>query len=116
MLARFLDDVSEGHLISPRLMAERLHMPMTRLSKLAHVNRNALAAQPASHKVQEGLGEIAQIIAKASELTRDDARAIIWFKHQPIAGYGMTAEKLVEMGRADLVLEHLERIDEGVYS
>lgn len=116
MLARFLDDVTDGHLISPRRMAERLHVPMTRLSKLAHVNRNALAAQPGSHKVQEGLSDIAQIISKAAELTRDDARAIVWFKHQPIAGYGMTAEKLVEMGRADLVLEHLERIDEGVYS
>ena len=116
MLARFLEDVTDGDLISPRRMAERLRVPMTKLSKLAHVNRNALADQPASMKVQAKLGEIAQVIAKASELTGDDSRAIIWFKHQPITGYGMTAERLVEIGRADLVLEHLERIDEGVYS
>lgn len=116
MLASFLDGIRDGNMIAPRRMAERLRVPMTRLSELAHVNRNALTAQAGSNKVQAGLSDVAQIIAKASEMSGDEGRAIIWFRHQPIAAFGMTAEKLVETGHARLVLEHLSRMEEGVYS
>jgi hypothetical protein len=116
MLASFLEDVREGDMIAPRRMAQRLRVPLTRLSKLAHVNRNALTSQAGSSRVQAGLSEVAQIIAKASELSGDEGRAIVWFRHQPIAAFGMTAEQMVEKGHAALVLEHLARMEEGVYS
>ena len=116
MLANFLDDIRDGDMIAPRRLAERLRVPMTRLSKLAHVNRNTLSAKAGSPVVQERLGEIARIIAKAAELSGDEGRAIIWFRHQPIAGFGSTAEELVEDGHAELVMEHLERMESGVYS
>lgn len=116
MLAAFLDDIRDRDMIAPRRMAERLRLPMSRLAKLAHVNRNTMAAKPESPAVQAKLGEIARIIARAAELSGDEGRAIIWFKHQPITGFGKTAEELVEMGRADAVLEDLEREAEGVYS
>lgn len=116
MLATFLDDIRDGDLIAPRRLADRLRLPMTRLSKLAHLNRNTMAAKPESPAVQEKLGQIARIIARAAELAGDEGRAIIWFKHQPIPGFGQTAEALVEEGHADLVLEDLERMAEGVYS
>jgi uncharacterized protein (DUF2384 family) len=115
MLANFLETVSENNLIMPKRMAERLCVRMTSLAKLAHLNRNSFA-KPASPIVQERLGEIARIIAKAAELTEDEGKAIIWFRHQPIVGFGMTAEQLVEQGHAKLVLEHLDRMKEGVYS
>lgn len=116
MLAAFLDDIRDGDLIAPRRMAERLRLPMTRLAKLAHVNRNTLAAKPESPAVQAKLGEIARIIARAAELSGDEGRAIIWFKHQPITGFGKTAEELVEMGHADAVMWTLESMEEGVYA
>lgn len=116
MLAAFLDDIRDHDMITPRRMAERLRLPMSRLAKLAHVNRNTMAARPESPAVQAKLGEIARIIARAAELAGDEGRAIIWFKHQPIIGFGKTPEELVEMGRADLVMEDLEREVEGVYS
>jgi uncharacterized protein (DUF2384 family) len=117
MLAAFLDDVRDGHLIAPKRMAERLCVPMTRLSKLAHVNRNALTAQANSPKVQASLSEIARIIARAAELAGDEDRAIIWFRHQPIVGFsGKTAEDLVAEGHADAVLWHLDSLDAGVYA
>lgn len=116
MLASFLDDIRDGDMIAPRRMAERLRLPLTRLSRLAHVNRNTLTARPESPAVQAKLGEIARIIARAAELSGDEGRAIIWFRHQPIAGFGSTAEDLVEEGHSELVMEHLERMAAGVYS
>lgn len=116
VLAAFLDDIRDGDLIAPRRLAERLRVPMTRLSKLAHVNRNTMASKPGSPAVQAKLGEIARIITRAAELSGDEGRAIIWFKHQPIVGFDLTAEQLVEMGHADAVLEDLEREAAGVYS
>ena len=116
MIAAFLDDIRDHDLIAPRRLAERLRLPMSGLAKLAHLNRNTMAARPQSPAVQAKLGEIARIITRAAELAGDEGRAIIWFKHQPIPGWSRTAEELVEQGHADAVLEDLERMAAGVYS
>ena len=116
MLAAFLDDIRDDDIILPRRLAERLRLPMTRLAKLAHLNRNTMTARPESPAVQAKLGEIARIIARAAELSGDEGRAIIWFKHQPLPGWGRTAEQLVEDGKADGVLWSLEGMEAGVYS
>lgn len=116
MLAAFLDDIRDQDIILPRRLAERLRLPMTRLAKLAHLNRNTMSARPESPAVQEKLGQIARIVARAAELSGDEGRAVIWFRHQPIPGFGRTAEELVEDGHADLVLEDLERMADGTYS
>lgn len=116
MLASFLDTIRDGDMIAPRRMAERLRVPMTQLSKLAHVNRNTLADRPGSPAVQARLGQIARIITRAADLSGDEGRAIIWFRHQPIPGFGnKTAEELVEAGQGDAVMWMLESMDEGVY-
>ena len=75
-----------------------------------------MTAKPESPAVQAKLGQIAAVIARAAELSGDESRALIWFKHMPLVGFGKTAEQLVEAGHADLVLEDLERMAEGVYS
>ena len=116
MLAAFLDDIRDADMIAPRRMAERLRLPMSRLAKLAHLNRNTMAARPESPAVQAKLGEIARIIARAADLAGDEGRAIIWFKHQPIAGFGKTAEELVEEGHAEAVMGTLESMDQGSYA
>lgn len=116
MLAAFLDDIRDHDMIAPRRMAERLRLPMARLARLAHVNRNTMAAKPESPAVQAKLGEIAWIIARAAELSGDEGKAIIWFRHQPIAGFGKTAEELVEAGHADAVLWMLDTMEQGVYA
>src|SRR3546814_18566568 len=116
MLTAFLDDIRDGDLIAPRRMAERLRLPMTRLSRIAHLNRNTMTAHPASPTVQAKLGEIARIITRAAELAGDEGRAIIWFRHQPIPGFGKTAEEPVEEGKAAAVLWNRKSVVEGVYS
>ena len=116
MLAVFLDDIRDHDMIAPRRMAERLRLPISQLAKLARVNRNTMTATPGSPAVQAKLGEIARIIARAADLAGDEGRAIIWFKHQPIPGFGKTAEQLVESGHAAAVFEDLERMAEGIYA
>lgn len=117
MLASFLDSVRDGDMIAPRRMAERLRVPMTSLARMTHLNRNTLAAKAGSPAVQTKLGEIARIIARAAELSGDEGRAIIWFRHQPITGFdGKTAEQLVEEGHATAVTWHLEGLANGTYA
>ena len=116
MLATFFDDIRDHDLIAPRRLAARLRLPMSRLAKIAHVNRNTMAARPDSPAIQAKLGQIAQILSAAGALMEDEGRAVIWFKFQVITGFGKTAEQLVEEGHGDLVLEDLERLAEGVYS
>ena len=116
MLAAFFDDIRDRDMIAPRRLAERLRLPMSGLAKLAHLNRNTMTAKPHSPAVQAKLGQIAGIIARAAELSGDEARAIIWFKHMPIAGFGKTAEALVEEGHADAVMWTLDSMEAGVYA
>ena len=116
MLAAFFDDIRDQDLIAPRRLAERLRLPMSRLAKIAHVNRNTMTARPESPAVQAKLGEIARIITKAAELSGDEAKALIWFKHQSVTGFGKTAEQLVEEGQAGAVLWALEGMEQGVYA
>ncbi|WP_440980253.1 hypothetical protein ACQHGV_16545 (plasmid) [Sphingomonas pseudosanguinis] len=92
MLAAFLDDIRDHDMIAPRRMAERLRLRLAKLTKLAQINRNTMASSPA---VQARLGEIAQIITRAAELSGDEGRAIIWFRRQPLPGFGKTPEQLV---------------------
>ena len=116
MLATFIEDIRVNDMIAPRRLAERLRLPVGRLARVARVNRNTMSAKPESPAIQAKLGEIAQIIARAAELCDDEGAAVIWFKFQPITGFGKTAEQLVEEGYAHLVLEDLEREAEGAYS
>ena len=116
MLATFLDDVRDQDLIAPRRLAERLRLSLSRLAQIAHVNRNTMSARPESPAVQAKLAQIARIIARAAELSGDEGKAVIWFKHQPITGFGKTAEQLVESGNADAVLWALDGMEQGVYA
>lgn len=116
MLTQFLESVRDGDLIAPRRMAARLRVPLTSLAKMARLNRNTLAANSGSAVVQDKLGEIARIIARAADLTGDEGRAIIWFRHQPIVGFGSTAEQLIVEGHAAAVLAYLDDLENGVYA
>jgi uncharacterized protein (DUF2384 family) len=117
MLTNFLSAVQDGNMIAPKRMAAELRIPMTELAKMARVNRNTLATKAGSAAVQAGLGTIARIISKASDMAGDEGRAIIWFRHQPITGFdGKTAEELVEQGRAGDVIWYLESLENGAYA
>ena len=117
MLTTLLADIRERDFVSPRLMSRRLRLPLTDLAKLAHLHRNTLSQRPDSPLVQKSLEPVVKILAAAEQLTGDPDRAIVWFRHQPIAGHnGRTALELVEAGHADAVLAHLEDLRDGAYA
>ncbi|HEY4042419.1 MAG TPA: hypothetical protein VGM32_11335, partial [Rhodopila sp.] len=97
MLTALLQDIRERDFVSPQRMSRRLRLPLGELAKLAHLHRNTLAKHPDSPVVQRNLEPIVRILTVAEELTGDADRAIVWFRHQPIAGHdGRTALELVE--------------------
>ncbi|MBM3578154.1 MAG: DUF2384 domain-containing protein [Alphaproteobacteria bacterium] len=120
MLSAFLDQVTDrrGGFISPQRVSAALHVPLAKIARLAKVHRNTLAQHPDSPVVQKRLGDIARIITMATELLGgEQGRAIVWFKHQPLAGFdGRTAEELVASGHSDAVLAHLDLLREGSYA
>lgn len=119
MLSPFLTGVMEPQngTISPHRLSNVLHLSLVELSALAQLHRNTLTRNPESPEVQQRLGEIARIIAIASELVQDEQRAIVWFRHQPLSGFdNKTAQELVTAGHADAVIEHLAMLSDGVYA
>lgn len=64
------------------------------------------------------LGDVMRILTAASDMMNQDlAKAAIWFRHQPLAGFdGQTAEELVAAGHAQAVLTHLAMLRDGVYA
>ena len=117
LLTALLADIRERDFVSPQRMSRRLRLPLADLAKLAHIHRNTLTKRPDSQLVQKSLEPVVRILAAAEQLTGDPDRAIIWFRHQPIAGHdGRTALQLVEAGHADAVLAHLEDLRDGSYA
>ena len=117
MLNTFVESVRDHDAISPVRLSERLKMPIARLAKLARLHRNTLSINPDSDAAQERLGEITRIVANAAELSGDEGRAIVWFRHQPLPGFGgQTAEELVTEGHGTAVIAYLAGLRDGVYA
>ena len=102
--------------LSARRVAEKLGLPLSDLAILIGVARTTLTAKTGARKVDGALSPLVRIFAMATEMAGDDGRAAIWFKHQPIVGFGRTAEELVEDGHADAVMWTLESMEQGVYA
>jgi len=120
VLSPFLKSVTEpgAGVISPKRFGEALHLPLSELARLANVHRNTMAQSPASPIVQQRLGVVARIVTAAADMLGDDTpRAVVWFLHQPLAGFdGRTAAELTADGHAAAVIEHLEMLRDGVYA
>jgi uncharacterized protein (DUF2384 family) len=116
MLSPLLAEVEDRGLLSPKRVSERLRVPVAQLARLARLHRNTLS-HPESALVQTRLGEIVTILAKAAELGGDPDKAVVWFRHQPIAAFGnQTAEELVAAGHGEAVLGHLDDLRDGAYA
>lgn len=103
--------------LSARRVAERLGLTMSELARLVGVARNTLTAKGGARKVDAALSPVVRILAMAGDMAGGEDRAAIWFKHQPIPGWGgKTAYDLVREGKADKVLAYLEAVRSGVYA
>ena len=113
--ARFGD--GQSAFLSARRVADQLGVTLAELAKLIGVARNTLTAKSSARKVDGALSNVVRILSMASEMAGDDNRAVIWFKHQPIPGWGgKTAFDLVGEGKSGEVLTYLEAVRSGVYA
>lgn len=111
-----MTDEREG-VLRPERMAALLRMSMSDLASLTGLHRNTLTMRPQAPAVQGKIGMIARILASAAELSGSEGKAIVWFRHQPLAGFdGRTAAELVAAGQSNAVLAHLEMLRDGVYA
>lgn len=103
--------------IDPKRLGDMLHMTQSEVADLAGVHRTTLARNPGSPKVQAELGPIATILSRASDMGGGLAKAVIWFRHQPIAAFGYKrAVDIGQGGEADQVLRWLDALEDGAYA
>lgn len=99
--------------ISPKRFSAALGIQVANLAGLAGVHRNTLR-NPASERLQDKLREMVRVIAAAGALTGDMAKAIYWYRNEPIADYDhKTAAELVAEGHSDAVMAHLRDLENG---
>lgn len=119
MLANFIQSVMapKSSAIDPTRLSTRLRINLSTLSVVANLHRNTLQRNPHAPLAQQRLGHIVKIIARAEDMLGDEARAIAWFRFQPLAGFDRkTAEELVAAGQAEAVLKHLETLEHGGFA
>ena len=103
--------------LSAQRIASALHIGIAELARLSGVSRATLSRMPVTSAADRALSPIARILAMAGEMTGSVERASIWFKHQPLPGWGgATSRDLVAEGKASSVLAYLEATRAGVYS
>lgn len=103
--------------LSARRVSEKLGLPLADLAAMIGVARSTLTAKSGARKVDGALSPLVRIIAMAAQMAGDEGRAAIWFKHQPLPGWGgKTALDLVREGKGATVLDYLESVRAGVYS
>jgi hypothetical protein len=103
--------------LSARRVSETLGVSLSELAALIGVARTTLTAKTGARRVDSALSPLVRIIAMAADMAGDEGRAAIWFKHQPLPGWGgRTAFDLVRDGKAGTVLDYLESVRAGVYA
>ena len=115
MTSRFVESLREPRTpyISPKRLSAALGVQVANLAALSDVHRNTLR-NPGSERVQTKLREMVKAITAAAAVTDDIAKAIYWFRNEPIADYGhKTAAELVADGRLEAVLSYLRDLENG---
>ncbi|WP_168220275.1 antitoxin Xre/MbcA/ParS toxin-binding domain-containing protein [Azospirillum thermophilum] len=119
LLGPALEAVAEpgGRHLDPRRLIELTGMRVQELAALAGVDRNTIARNPHSPKVQEAVGEVVRLLESATEVAGDLDRALLWYRHQPIEAYRFrTPAELVADGHAEAVMAYLDDLRHGTYA
>ncbi|GEO40606.1 hypothetical protein SAE02_47540 [Skermanella aerolata] len=107
----------EGRYLDPRRFLNLTGMQVQDLAALAGVDRNTVARNPRSPKVQNAVGAVVRLLESATEVAGDLNRALLWYRHQPIEAYRFqTPAELVAKGHADAVVAYLDDLRHGTYS
>ncbi len=100
--------------LSPGRVGALFGLRVQDLAERAHVHRNTPTARPNAPQLQRYLQEIIRVLAAATAMTGDEARAVFLLRNEPLAAFGYkTADTLVQEGRADAVVAYLESLAGG---
>lgn len=108
------DDVSAAPILSPKRFSQALHMDLQTLAGQAHVHRNTINRAPESESVQRFLREAVRVLRAATDINKDVASAIFWYRNEPLPIFAYkTAEQLVVDGRSEDVLRYVASLEAG---
>jgi uncharacterized protein (DUF2384 family) len=122
MATTFVDPVigglaGEGAGLDPKRLADMLHMTMGEVADLIGVHRTTLSRNAMSPDIQARMGPIATILSRAGDMAGNADRAILWFRHQPIAAFGQKrAVDVVAGGEASALLAWFDALEDGAYA
>jgi len=107
----------EGRYLDPRRLLDLTGMQVQDLAALAGVDRNTVARNPHSPRIQDAVSTVVRLLESATEVAGDMNRALLWYKHQPIEAYRFqTPAELVAKGQADAVIAYLDDLRHGTYA
>jgi len=108
------DPDSTAPLLSPKRFSQALHIDLQTLAEQARVHRNTITRAPGSRGVQNHLREALRVIKAATDLNGDLARALFWYRNEPLSAFGYkTAEQLLSEGRTEDLLRFLSSLEAG---
>jgi len=101
--------------LSPRRIGDALGLPVQSLAERARVSRNTPTARPQNEHLQQYLRDVVRVIAAAEDAAGGDrTRAIFWLINDPLAEFDyLTADALVQAGKAQVVIDYIESIAGG---
>lgn len=105
--------------ISADVVASAFRMSKQQLAETAGLSAATLskAGRQSSPKAQSRMGEMIEILARIGDWAGGDARAMAWYRSQPIPALdGRTAEALVKSGQAGAVRDYLDHMALGGYA
>jgi len=103
--------------VEPQRLAALLGVTLTELADLADLHRSSLSRNPHSPEIQGKLGLLTTILARAAEVGGGTAKAVLWFRHQPIAALGNARPAdLTAAGEGKAVLQYLDALEQGAYA
>lgn len=119
MATNFLSEVSAGSVIEPQQLSQSLRISQGELASTLGVSRDAVSkrARVYSPAIQQRLREMTDIINRVLPWAGGTLAAYAWYRSQSLPSFGdMTAEELVQGGRAEDVRRYLGRIAQGGYA
>jgi uncharacterized protein (DUF2384 family) len=107
----------ESRYLDPRRFLDLTGMQVQDLAALAGVDRNMVARNPHSPRIQDAVSTVVRLLESATEVAGDMNRALLWYQHQPIEAYRFqTPAELVAKGQADAVIAYLDDLRHGTYA
>jgi hypothetical protein len=106
------DEAASTPILSPKRFSQILNIDLPTLAGQAHVHRNTINRAPESESVQRFLREVVRVLRAATDINKDVALAIFWYRNEPLPSFAYkTAEQLVVEGRSEDVLRYVTSLE-----